>query len=151
MPVLQRIGDAMTRTWLDASGGWLIAGIWAFAYGVNGHALAFVVVSICGIILWLNWLDHWDGRATLMWKEANGMGGNWWMVKYEGPRKGEALTVLSAAENRIVRCGGAGAIWRATVEHEIDGVVTIELWPVDPHDVDPTVYVSELPMPAARR
>jgi hypothetical protein len=77
--------------------------------------------------------------------------GHWWMVEYEGPRKGEALTVLSAAKDRIVRCGGAGAVWRANIEHEIDGVVTIELWPVDPHDVDPTVYVSELPMPAVRR
>lgn len=78
------------------------------------------------------------------------MSGRIWQVRYRD-RITQTLTALDASPKdrqgrAIVRCGGAGGTWRAEAIQE-DAGLRVWLWPLDPHDIDPSLKLLELPIP----
>lgn len=71
-----------------------------------------------------------------------------WTVTWKGQRAREAWEVISRAAGGPFVCGGAGAVWTACTGEDPDAdTLTASLFPVDPHDVDPTGHLAEAPMP----
>jgi hypothetical protein len=79
-----------------------------------------------------------------------------WTVRY----RGEAAEMVDmdlhsprfiAAEG-IVRCGGAGATWKAWMQRKGtergEDFIDVVLEPIDPHDADPSCPLVELVMPS---
>jgi hypothetical protein len=76
-----------------------------------------------------------------------------WRAKYTSDQRArEALTMIDQERRKqdtttpIVRCGGAGALWRVLdVEGQLPLLVVLE--PVDPHEPPPSMVIYEMPQP----
>lgn len=73
-----------------------------------------------------------------------------WQVRYREGITEVRSTLAEAPHDRegrsLVLCGCAGALWWADALQE-DAGLRVTLWPVDPHDVAPSLSPLELPVP----